>query len=37
MITDFKSAKHVPQEYADWLTKQFNIFADVSDKPDNDF
>ena len=39
MITDFKSVKRVPQEYANWLTKQLNIFADAddSDKPDNSF
>ena len=29
MITDFKSAKRIPREYADWLTKRFNIFADA--------
>ena len=31
MITDFKSAKRVPREYADWLTKRFNIFADADE------
>lgn len=28
MITDYKSAKRVPREHADWLTKRFNIFAE---------
>ena len=29
MIADFKSAKRIPREYAEWLTKCFNIFADA--------
>ncbi|WP_199427025.1 terminase large subunit [Thermaerobacillus caldiproteolyticus] len=28
LIQDFNSDRHVPQEYNDWLTKQFNIFVD---------
>ncbi|QNQ83762.1 terminase large subunit [Lactobacillus sp. PV037] len=31
MISDFKSAKRVPKELADWVTKRFNIFAEVSE------
>lgn len=27
LIADFNSDRHVPQEYADWVTKQFNIFV----------
>lgn len=27
LVEDFNTDKHVPQEYADWVTKQFNIFV----------
>lgn len=28
LVQDFNSDRHVPQEYNDWVTKQFNIFVD---------
>lgn len=27
LIEDFNTDRHIPQEYADWVTKQFNIFV----------
>jgi len=27
LVEDFNTDKHIPQEYADWVTKQFNIFV----------
>lgn len=31
MINDFKDARRVPNQYADWLTKRFNIFAEADE------
>ena len=31
LIMDFKKDRRSPREYADWVTKQFNIFADTSE------
>lgn len=31
LVTDWKSDKKSPQERADWLTKQFNLFSDISE------
>lgn len=31
LVTDWKKDRKSPQERADWITKQFNIFADVSE------
>lgn len=31
LLNDFKKDRRSPKEYADWLTKQFNIFADTSE------
>ena len=31
MISDFKKDKRSPRELADWVTKQFNIFAETDD------
>lgn len=31
MINDYKDARRVPAQYADWLTKRFNIFAETNE------
>ncbi|MCT3427751.1 terminase large subunit [Limosilactobacillus fermentum] len=31
MINDFKNDRRVPANYADWLTKRFNIFAETDE------
>ncbi|WP_439196982.1 terminase large subunit [Bacillus velezensis] len=31
LVTDYKKDRKNPQELADWLTKQFNIFSDVDE------
>lgn len=31
LIQDFNTDRHVPQEYNDWVTKQFNIFTNSSE------
>lgn len=31
MVNDFKSDRRSPKEYADWVTKQFNIFAETDE------
>lgn len=31
LIDDYKRERKSPKEYADWLTKQFNIFADTDE------
>lgn len=31
LISDYKSDRKSPKEYADWVTKQFNIFADTDE------
>lgn len=31
MVNDYKKDKRSPKEYADWITKQFNIFADTDE------
>lgn len=31
LVTDWKSDKKSPQERADWLTKQFNLFSDIDE------
>lgn len=31
LITDFKKNRRVPNELADWITKQFNIFSEVDE------
>lgn len=31
MIQDYKTDRRSPREYADWVTKQFNIFADTDE------
>lgn len=30
MITDFRDERRVPAQFADWLTKRFNIFSEVN-------
>ncbi|MEC0242777.1 terminase large subunit [Paenibacillus dokdonensis] len=32
LIQDFNTDRHVPQEYNDWVTKQFNIFMNSSEQ-----
>ncbi len=31
MITDFQNERRVPAQFADWLTKRFNIFSEVDE------
>lgn len=31
MITDYKKDRKNPQELADWITKQFNLFSDIDE------
>lgn len=31
LITDYKQDKKNPQELADWITKQFNLFSDIDE------
>lgn len=31
MISDFKDERRVPAQFADWLTKRFNIFSEVDE------
>lgn len=31
LITDFKKDRNNPQELADWVTKQFNLFSDIDE------
>ena len=31
LIEDFKKDRRSPQEYSDWVTKQFNLFSDTDD------
>lgn len=31
LVTDWKKDRKIPQEKADWLTKQFNLFSDVGE------
>ncbi|EUJ64843.1 phage terminase-like protein large subunit [Listeria fleischmannii FSL S10-1203] len=31
LVSEFKTSKNRSEEYADWLTKQFNLFSDISD------
>ncbi|WP_180949800.1 terminase large subunit [Secundilactobacillus pentosiphilus] len=31
LISDYKSDRKSPKEYADWITKQFNIFAETDE------
>lgn len=31
LVSDWKKERKVPQERADWLTKQFNLFSDVDE------
>ncbi|MFT8392389.1 MAG: terminase large subunit [Liquorilactobacillus ghanensis] len=31
LISDYKSDRRSPKEYADWVTKQFNIFAETDE------
>ena len=31
MITDYQSERRVPAQFADWLTKRFNIFSEVDE------
>lgn len=31
LISDYKQDRRSPREYADWITKQFNIFAETDD------
>jgi phage terminase large subunit-like protein len=31
LIEDFNTDRHIPEEYGDWVTKQFNLFADNDD------
>lgn len=33
LVTDYKKDRKSPQEYADWITKQFNIFSDIDELP----
>ncbi|BAU27624.1 phage terminase large subunit-like protein [Aneurinibacillus soli] len=32
LVQDFNTDRHVPQEYNDWVTKQFNLFVDNSEQ-----
>lgn len=31
LVTDWKTEKNSPQERADWITKQFNLFSDIDE------
>lgn len=31
LVTDWKTERNSPQEKADWLTKQFNLFSDIDE------
>lgn len=31
LVSDWKKERRIPQERADWLTKQFNLFSDVDE------
>ncbi|MCH4175897.1 MAG: terminase large subunit [Streptococcaceae bacterium] len=31
LVTDYKQDKKNPQEFADWITKQFNLFSDIDE------
>lgn len=31
LVTDWKTEKNSPQERADWMTKQFNLFSDIDE------
>jgi phage terminase large subunit-like protein len=33
LVQDFATNRHVPEEYNDWVTKQFNIFMNRSETP----